>query len=92
MKQRGWMEKIADTADLQGEVIPGQPVVEIFGQRRVLIEHHKGVTEYSKDKIQVKMGYGYLCVCGSGLELARMRSDQLIITGRIDSVSMIRRR
>lgn len=92
MKQRRWMERMADTADLQGEPFPGQPLVEIFGERRVLIEHHAGVTEYGREKIQVKMCYGCLCVCGSGLELARMSAEQLIITGRIDSISMIRRR
>lgn len=87
-----WMERLADRADLQGESLPGQPLVEIFGERRVLIEHHGGVTEYGREKIQVKMRYGCLCVCGGGLELARMNSDQLIISGRIDSVSIIRRR
>lgn len=91
MKHRGWMEKIAETADLQGEIIPGQPLVEIFGERRVLIEHHGGVTQYSRELIRIKMSYGHLCVNGSCLELARMRADQLIITGRIDSVSMVRR-
>lgn len=91
MKHRGWMERIAETADLQGEIIPGQPLVEIFGERRVLIEHHGGVTQYSREQIRIKMSYGHLCVSGSCLELARMCADQLIITGHIDSVSMIRR-
>lgn len=87
-----WMERLADRADLPGEALPGQPLVEIFGERRVLIEHHGGVIEYGKEKIQVKMRYGCLCICGVGLELARMNADQLIISGRIDSVSIIRRR
>ena len=87
-----WMERLADRADLQGEALPGQPLVEILGEQRVLIEHHAGVTEYGREKIQVRMSYGGLCICGYGLELARMNVDQLIISGRIDSVSIIRRR
>lgn len=92
VKRRGWIERLADTADLQGEAFPGQSLVELFGDRRVLVEHHNGVTEYGHEKIQVKMRYGYLCVCGRCLELARMTSEQLVITGQIDSVSIIRRR
>lgn len=92
VKRRGWIERLADSADLQGEAFPGQPLVELYGDRRVLIEHHGGVTEYGREKIQVKVRYGYLCICGSCLELARMTADQLVITGRIDSVSIIRRR
>ena len=92
VKRRGWIERLADSADLQGEAFPGQPLVELYGDRRVLIEHHGGVTEYGREKIQVKVRYGYLCVCGGCLELARMTAEQLVITGRIDSVSIIRRR
>ncbi len=93
MKQRRlWMERLADTADLQGEAFPGQPLVEVYGDRRVLIEHHGGVTEYGREKIQVKVRYGALCICGGCLELARMTAEQLVITGRIDSVTLIRRR
>lgn len=91
MKQRRWMDRIVETADLQGEPAPGQPIVEILGERRVLIEHHGGVTEYSRERIQIKMRYGRLCICGDGLELARMSAQQLVITGRIDSISLIRR-
>lgn len=93
MKQRrGWIERLADSTDLQGEALPGQPLVELFSDRRVLIEHHGGVTEYGREKIQVKVRYGYVCICGGCLELARMTAEQLVITGRIDSVSLIRRR
>jgi sporulation protein YqfC len=91
MKRRRWIERIADVTDLQGEVFPGQPVVELLGDGRVLIEGHGGVTEYGKERIRVTMSYGCLCVCGYGLELARMCGMQLIITGRIDNISLIRR-
>lgn len=91
MKRRRWIERIADVTDLQGEVFPGQPVVELLGDGRVLIEGHSGVTEYGKERIRVTMSYGCLCVCGYGLELARMCGMQLIITGRIDNISLIRR-
>ena len=92
MERRGWADRIACAADLQEEAIPGQTVVELFGDRRILIEHHQGVTEYGRQKIQVRVRYGAICICGSGLELARMRSDQLVITGCIDSVQLFRRR
>lgn len=87
-----WMQRLADRADLQAEVMPGQSLVELFGEHRVLIEHHGGVIEYGREKIQIKMRYGSLCVCGSGLELMRMNAEQLIISGCIDTISLIRRR
>ncbi|MBQ7345166.1 MAG: YabP/YqfC family sporulation protein [Oscillospiraceae bacterium] len=92
MKQYGWIERIAGAVDLQDEAMPGQPIVELFGDGRLLIEHHRGVTEYGRERICVRVRYGSLRVCGCRMELARMTADQLVITGRIDSVTLDRRR
>lgn len=90
--KKHWTERLADSADLSGEPMPGVPVVELAGDRRVLIERHSGVTEYSGERICVKVHYGVVCVCGCGLELTRMTREQLVITGRIDAVQLQRRR
>lgn len=92
MERKNWADRVAYVADIQEEAIPGQTVVELFGDRRVLVEHHQGVIEYGKERIGVRVRYGALCIRGKGLELARMRSDQLVITGCIDAVELIRRR
>ena len=85
------LQRLADGADLSAEPLPGQPIVEIADDRRVLIENHFGVKEYSREKIGVKVKYGLVCVCGCNLELIRMTKEQLIISGRIDAVTLIRR-
>ena len=80
-----------DRLDLPGESLPGQVVVEITGENRVLIEHHCGVREYSRERIGVKVKYGVLQVCGSCLELRCMTREQLVISGRIDCIVLKRR-
>ena len=91
-RAKHWVQKLADGADLSGEAIPGVPVVELAGERRVLIERHEGVTEYSREQICVKVKYGQVCVCGGCLELTRMTKEQLVISGRIECVKLLRRR
>lgn len=91
MQKRNWMQMLADEADLPAEPLPGVPVVEVAGECRVLIERHAGVTEYSRERICVKVCYGLVCVCGCGLELTRMTRQQLVISGRIDGVQLLRR-
>lgn len=90
-QRRNWMERLAEGMDLPGEPLPGQPVVELAGDRRVLIENHRGVTGYSREEICVKVSYGIVRVCGCGLELSRMTREQLVISGRIDGISLQRR-
>ena len=84
-------DKILGTASIDDEPYPGLPLVEIAGDSRVLIEHHSGVTEYSMEKIRIKVKFGHICVCGSELVLARMIRGQLIISGKIESVHLDRR-
>lgn len=92
MDKRNWMQKLADGADLSAEPLPGLPIIEVAGECRVLIERHGGVTEYSRERICVKVRYGAVCVCGCGLELTRMTREQLVISGRIDCIQLQRRR
>ena len=77
--------------DLQEEPIPGLPIIEIAGNKRVLIEHHCGVTQYGCNCIWVNVKNGCICVEGSNLELAKMTANMLIISGCIQCVRLERR-
>lgn len=88
--ERMW-ERLAEGSDLLEEPLPAQPIVEIAGCGRVLIEHHLGVIAYCQERIVIKMKYGSVHVCGNYLELSRMSREQLIIRGQIEGVSLLRR-
>ena len=73
-----------------GELIK-QPIVEIAGQNRVLIENHQGVLAYSPEEIGIKVSYGKILIAGDDLRLMEISCDQLVIKGRIDSLQLFRR-
>ena len=83
--------KLMQSTDLPEEPMPGQPIVEIYGGNRILVENHLGVKGYGRAQITVKVKYGYIQISGSCLELTRMTRDQLIIHGNIDQVTLQRR-
>ena len=91
-ERRNFLEQLSSVADLQDEAIPGLPLIEIVGDRRVLIEHHCGVTEYGCNQICIKVKQGTIEVYGNKLELALMTKEQLIISGYIEGVKLTRRR
>ena len=90
-KGQNFWQQLADVAELPGEDLPGQSIVELTGDIRVLIEHHRGVSQYSRERICVKVKWGTVCISGRELELTHMRREQLVIRGRIDAVSLHRR-
>jgi len=84
-------QRLADNPKLTAEPLPGVPIVELAGDRRVLIENHQGVRGYSSSCILVKVPFGCIQICGSCLELAKMTREQLVIQGKIDSICLQRR-
>ena len=93
MKNRGnWMERLAAEMELAEEPVPGQPLVEICGENRLLIENHRGVSRYGSEMICVRVAFGEIGIRGSDLTLGRMSRTQLLICGTIESVVLVRRR
>ena len=86
--KRSIISKLTDSASLSLDAMPRLPLIEIAGQRRVLIENHMGVIEYGSEQIRIKVSYGTVSVCGYNLELARMIKEQLVITGQIHKVEL----
>ena len=91
MQGTNWIQKLADGMDLTEEPLPKVPVVEIIGDKRVLIECHENVTKYDSEEICVRTKYGTVSVCGDNLELIKMTQEQVVIAGRIDGLSIQRR-
>lgn len=84
-----FLGRLVDEADLTA--LPGHPIVELAGDRRILIENHVGVREYGRERITVGMHYGEVSVLGEGLEILRMTREQLVICGRISGLQLKRR-
>jgi len=70
--------------------LPGIPLVELCGCRRVLVENHQGVIAYNDNEIRIRVRYGVIEISGQTLRLCRMCREQLVIMGQIDGVSLRR--
>lgn len=83
-------ESVIDSSQLDPAVQPKLPVIEIAGDKRMIIENHKAVIGYSTGEVVVKVKYGRILIKGCGLQLARLGKEQLVVTGRIDCVMLCR--
>lgn len=89
-KRSNLWDRAAAAVDLATEPSPKQSLVEIVGERRVLIENHCGVSGYGTQEICVKSKNGNILICGKELELMQMTKDQLIINGMVECVKFCR--
>ena len=91
IERKSILNRITEASTLTENGINGVPIIEIAGEKRVLIENHCGMREYGPDRISVNVKYGYITVCGEQLKLLEMTREKLVIHGRISSVSLVRR-
>lgn len=90
MKGRNMLQRVTDSAQLGTESLPGRPIVELYSDCRVLIEVHRGIVEYGPTKIEIRVKYGLLIISGSCLMVCKMTANQLVISGKIDSIHILR--
>ena len=91
MRHRFW-DKMLEQSEHGISSAPYQTIIEIAGEHRVLIENHLGVVTYGKERILIKVTYGFISVCGCHLEMKCMSREQVVIFGDIHSVSLQRRK
>lgn len=88
---KGIIQRLMEKAELSEVPLPGHPILELAGDRRVLIENHFGVKEYSQNRITVKVSYGQVSIQGESLRILRMTNKQLLICGSISGIALQRR-
>ena len=91
MDRKRLLTALSDRLDLRSEPLPGVPVTELWGDNRILVENHRGVVSYTQEEIRVRVSYGILAIRGEKLGLLLMTRDQLIISGKMEGLTVERR-
>lgn len=90
MKKDVIINRLIKKTDIAAESMLSKPLVELCGENRVYIENHWGICRYGTERIIIRVRYGSVCVSGTGLRLCKMTDDQLVITGKIHSIELLR--
>lgn len=85
-KLKAAAEELAERLDLPGEALAGSAKLTVTSDRRALIENHRGIMEYSPERIAVNLARGRIIVSGTGLGIGAMNKSELYITGKIQNV------
>ena len=84
------LPELSARAGLPRELLPGVPVIELKGDRAVMIESHRGIGAYSEERITVLCRKNTVTVEGVGLQLHQMDRNRIVITGTIRAVLLER--
>lgn len=74
---------VVDLLDLPSDVMLDLPKFIMIGNQELLVENHRGIIEYSQNKIRVNSSIGQIMVTGENLMLKNLKADEILVEGQI---------
>lgn len=75
--------------ELPKDVVMDLPRITLLGDMQLYVENHRGIIEYTKEKIRISTSLGELLINGSGLVLRNIFPDEIAVDGKIEGVSFL---
>lgn len=72
--------------EIPKEISSNEPKITIMGFNEMLIENYKGILEYQEFYIRISTYIGILNINGFDLNLTEMTTDDILITGKIETI------
>lgn len=82
---KAW-EIFAGKLELPSEIIMGLPLLALGGNRRLYIESHLGLIEYSDTIIRLRVKHGQVIVVGKEFCIEELREKDMLASGKIKKI------
>lgn len=80
------INKLNKLLEMPEEISSNEPKITIMGFNQMLIENYKGILEYQEFFIRINTYTGIININGFHLSLNEMTTDDIMVTGNIESV------
>lgn len=84
--RRKKINKFGKLLEMPEEITSNEPKLTIMGFSKMIIENYKGILEYQEFFIRINTYTGIININGFNLSLNEMTGDDIMVTGKIDSV------
>lgn len=88
-ERSGRLRERARESFLAEDLDPRLPRVEMIGDRRVFIENHRGIIEYSDTMMRVALAGSELRIIGAAMELRTLTLTEMTIAGTICALEYV---
>ena len=85
-KNKSIQNRITRLLEIPQEISTNLPKLTVIGFKQILIENYKGILEYQDFYIRISTYIGILNINGNKLYLEEMTTDDLMVTGNIESI------
>lgn len=87
-KKRKMQSRIGNLLEMPNEITTNEPKLTIQGFKELLIENYKGILEYEEFYVRISTHIGTININGFNLNLKQMTDEDIMVTGKIDSIDL----
>lgn len=80
---------MSDAFELPKEITLNLPKISMIGNIQMIIENHRGIIEYTPERIRVNSSIGIIKIDGKDMNLRNIASDDIIISGIVEKLEYI---
>jgi len=91
--RRRWLDRarrlervITDFLELPADAALDLPRLTLLGNNRLVLENHRGISEYRSNLVRLKVTIGELEITGTGMFLREIKPDAIALEGNILSL------
>lgn len=83
------MNTVIDTLELPKDIFWGLPLLSMEGNRSLCITNHRGIVQYSREKIVIATRNGNIEIAGRELLIPKFTKDIIEIRGYLEGVTFL---
>ncbi len=76
---------LADLLEIPKDLVLDIPKITLIGKSELFLENHRGIIEYSSQRMRINLSRGFLEILGNQLEIRALLPDEIKIEGDIIS-------
>ncbi|MFR2534108.1 MAG: YabP/YqfC family sporulation protein [Clostridia bacterium] len=85
-KNRKKQNRLEELLEIPKEISSQEAKITVVGFEQMLIENYKGILEYQEFYIRISTHIGIVNINGFNLKLEEMTTDDIMVTGKIESI------
>lgn len=80
---------LSDMLDLPQDVVLDLPRLIALGKAQLYIENHRGIIEYTPEKIRVNSTIGVIMLIGKGMSIKTIETQEILVSGQLTSIEFV---
>ncbi len=80
--------RISSLFDLPEDIMLDVARVVLVGNAHLVVGNHRGLREYTPDRVAIEVPRGCLLVGGSDLTIASITPEEIVLLGKISAVQL----